>query len=439
MSRYRELAVQLAARVSRDAKPGSKHVHMLDESLLFLPNGSRLFRGDAAFIQLLMGDEEALVLGLRTMGMDGEARIDDSIPEAPLHALSLAISQTCNMGCSYCYAGQGEFGMGAGSMDGEVALKAIDLLLKDKKRGDKVNLSFMGGEPLMNRSGLRMATAYAAAAAARLGVEMGFSVTSNGTLIREEDARFFEEYGFAVTISLDGLREDHDRLRVFKNGRGTYDQVMANIAPLLRLQQRMQVSARVTVTPQHERVYEALDEFIDMGFHSVGFSPLLRADDGQHEMSAYDLEHLLAEMIACGLQFEAAVLSDRRYPFLNMVNAYKEIAKSTHRPYPCGAGAGYMGVSATGELAACHRFVGDSRAAMGSVTNGVDPSLQEAWMTERHVHQQEPCSSCWARYLCGGGCHHEVMERGRGACDYIRGWLHFTLQSYERMSRYGKV
>ena len=52
----------------------------------------------------------------------------------------------------------------------------------------------------------------------------------------------------------------------------------------------------------------------------------------------------------------------------------------------------------------------------------------------RHVHRQEPCRSCWARYLCGGGCHHEVISRGRPACDYIRGWLHYCLEAYLRLS-----
>jgi uncharacterized protein len=45
--------------------------------------------------------------------------------------------------------------------------------------------------------------------------------------------------------------------------------------------------------------------------------------------------------------------------------------------------------------------------------------------------------SCWARYLCGGGCHHEVIARGRPACDYIRGWLHYCLGAYLRLTPTG--
>jgi uncharacterized protein len=196
----------------------------------------------------------------------------------------------------------------------------------------------------------------------------------------------------------------------------------------------MQVSARVTVTPSNLELRRTLDEFIATGFHSVGFSPMLASPNGTGEMQAADLEIMLGEMIDCGRAYERHALAGERYPFANMVNAMRELQRGTHRPYPCGAGAGYLGVSADGELAACHRFVGDEDGAMGSLATGVDRERQADWLAKRHVHRQEPCRSCWARYLCGGGCHHEVIRRGRPACDYIRGWLHYCLGAYLRLS-----
>src|SRR5260370_29373100 len=74
---------------------------------------------------------------------------------------------------------------------------------------------------------------------------------------------------------------------------------------------------------------------------------------------------------------------------------------------------------------------------MGSIGGGIDRTRQADWLAERRVHRQEPCRSCWARYLCGGGCHHEVIRRGRPACDYIRGWLHYCLGAYLRLSQAG--
>jgi uncharacterized protein len=420
--------------------PRSPGAHLLETDAghhVFLPDGSRLFDADARLAARLA---EAIDAGrldglLDELDVRGVPYIDDEpLTTPPIHAISLAIAQKCNLGCTYCYAQQGEFGGPARSMTRDVAERAVDLLVNGATPGAKLTLAFLGGEPLANRALLRDTTRRAAALAAARGVTLGFSITTNGTLATAADADFFEEFGFAVTVSLDGPRETHDALRPFKSGKGTFDRIMRNIAPMLAKQRRMQVTARVTVTPRNLQLRAALDEFVAAGFHTVGFSPLLRSPTGQGELERGDLEVLLGEMLDCGREFERRTLAGEPYPFANMLNALREIERGTHRPYPCGAGAGYLGVSAEGDLAACHRFVGDADGAMGSLAVGIDTTRRAAWLRGRHVHRQEPCTKCWARYLCGGGCHHEVIARGRPACDYIRGWLHYCLGAYLRLT-----
>jgi uncharacterized protein len=430
-----------ARRTIAASRPRSPHAHLLngdDGTHLFVPNGSRLYDVDPTLVEEV---EEALDTGtvealLDRLHLTSTRYVDDApLASPPVHALSLAVAQTCNLACTYCYAQQGEFGGTARSMPLDVAERSVDLLVGGAAAGARLNLAFLGGEPLINRDVLRSATRRAAALAAERGVVVTFSITTNGTLVTVEDGEFFEEHGFAVTVSLDGPREAHDAQRPFRGGgRSSYDVIMRNVAPLLALQQRMQVTARVTVTPQNLMVRQTLDELVDAGFHSVGFSATLSSPTGRGELAREDLELLLAEMIDCGREFERRTADGRRYPFANLVNALREIGRGTHRPYPCGAGAGYFGVSAEGTLSACHRFVGDAAADMGSVQTGVDRGRQVRWLTDRHVHRQEPCNGCWARYLCGGGCHHEVIHRGRPACDYIRGWLHYCLGAYLRLS-----
>lgn len=407
---------------------------------LLVVNGSRLFDVDAEVFEALDAarharDEETSRRLLAELGVSEPPFIDDQPVEfPPVRALSLAVAQKCNLGCTYCYAQQGDFGGPARNMPLPTALEAVDLLLRDAGRGERVNLSFLGGEPLFNRAVIRAATQRAVEQAREKGVSLTLSLTTNGTLLNAEDADFLEEHGFAVTVSLDGLQETHDKLRAYKGGQGSFERVMANVAPLLARQRQMQVSARVTVTPRNLELRQTLDAFVDMGFHSVGFSPMLSSPTGRDELGHAELELMLEQMVDCGREFERRLISGQRYPFSNMVNAMREIHKGTHRPYPCGAGAGYLGVSASGELAACHRFVGDEEGALGDLRTGVDRERQARWLTERHVHRQEPCRSCWARYMCSGGCHHEVIQRGRPACDYIRGWLHYCLEAYSRLS-----
>ncbi len=422
--------------------PVAANAHLVDSGAgrhLFIPNGSRLYDIDDATWALLQdrqqGGDDAVEDALAQLGVDAPAYVDDTpLTDPPVRALSLAVAQKCNLGCSYCYADGGSFGGPAANMPMDTALASVDLLLSQVDAGERVNLAFLGGEPLLNRPVIRAATERARAIATERGVQIGFSITTNGTQLSNDDGDFFEAHGFAVTVSLDGLGPVHDRLRPFLSGRGSYEAIMERVLPLLQRQRRMQISARVTVTPANLGLTEALDTFVGLGFHGVGFSPLLRSPTGRDELGRTELAAMLEQMVACGQEFERRIIAGQRYPFTNAVTAMRELHRGTHRPYPCGAGAGYLGVAADGALAACHRFVGDQDAAFGSITAGIDRSRQLRWLDERHVDRQEPCTRCWARYLCGGGCHHEVIARGRPACDYIRGWLHWSLGAYARLS-----
>jgi uncharacterized protein len=435
-------AAPLAEALFVASRPRSRHAHwqtVADRGQLLVTNGSRLFDvGQQVLAQLdvaaRIGEPEVEQL-LSDLDLCTSDFVDDTpLQSPPLHALSLAVAQKCNLGCTYCYASQGDFGGPAKNMPWETARRAVELLLGNAAPNSRVNLAFLGGEPLANRTVLRSATEYAAQLATDRGLHVSFSITTNGTLLTEEDAAFFERHGFAVTVSLDGLRETHNHQRPFKHGGGSFDQIMDRVQRLLTIQRQMQVSVRATITPGNIRLRETLDYFLGVGFHSVGFSPVLRSLTGHDEMGSHDLSELLEAMVECGAEFERRVMSGERYAFSNMVNAMRELHRGTHRPYPCGAGAGYLGVSADGALAACHRFVGDVEGAMGDLHDGIDRERQNRWLAERHVHRQQPCAGCWARYLCSGGCHHEVLARGRTACDYIRGWLHYCLQVYARLS-----
>jgi len=429
-----------AARLMKASRPRSPEVHSIVTSLgehAFVSNGSRIYDLDeatAADLQRHLGAADGVEELLERLGL---GRVVSMQPEVgwtpPVRALSLAVSQACNLACGYCYAKGGSFGAPATNMSGEIAEKAVRRLFDDVPVGDRVRLAFIGGEPLVNRPVIRRATQLASELAAARGIDLGFSITSNGTLLQADDAEFFERYGFAVTISIDGVGATHDRVRHFADGKGSFDRIMANIRPLLAVQRRMQVSARVSVTPVNMDIFETVSDLIGRGFHSVGVSPVLHSPAGTHDLDRGQLETLLQAMTRCGEEFIRQTIVGCRYPFENLSIALRELHRGTHRPYPCGAGAGYLGVSASGDLAACHRFVNDPAGAMGTLAGGIDRSLRTAWLEDRHVDRQEPCRSCWARYLCGGGCHHEVIHRGRPACDFIRGWLQYCIEAYIRL------
>src|SRR3712207_7096119 len=63
---------------------------------------------------------------------------------------------------------------------------------------------------------------------------------------------------------------------------------------------------RSTLFP-YTTLFRSLDTFVGLGFHGVGFSPLLRSPTGAAEMGRADLTAMLDQMVACGAEFERRV------------------------------------------------------------------------------------------------------------------------------------
>ncbi len=424
-------AANATARIFHSAV--GSHLFVVDRSRVYdlpEPLAERLER-----LLLAPGSEEAVADALASLTGVTRAREMGALAVAPpLRSLSLNLAQACNMACGYCYADEGRFGGRARHMPMSVAVASVDRLIAESAEGEDLVLGFIGGEPLLNRKVLHAITGYAVQAARSAGRRMRFSLTTNGTLIEPEDARLLHDHGFHVSISLDGDQATNDRLRPLRGGGGSYERVADALRTFEAFGRPRHLAARVTVTPRSGAVLPIFEHHLGMGFDSVGFAAVLSSPDPALAFEEGDFDAFAAEMIACGRHALEQLAAGRACPFANLETALHEIHRGTHRPYPCGAGAGYLSVSSSGGLYACHRVIDDPAWAMGDVHTGSDRPRRVEHLRLHHVDRQAPCAGCWARYLCGGGCHHEVAKRGRIGCDYIRSWLDFCLSAYAELT-----
>jgi uncharacterized protein len=408
-------------------------LHLVESAVgrhLFVADGSRIYDLD---------DEDVLNLDalgplLEELAPEATRRIrGDRVVPPPLQTLSLNVAQACNMGCGYCYADEGRFGGAARLMSIEVGKAAVERLLAESAAGAEIVVGFMGGEPFLNKPLLHALVPYAEDRAAAAGRRVRFSVTTNATLLDREDVRLLARHPFPVAVSLDGPRATNDRVRPLNGGGSSHDRVLNTLRLFAAEGRPRHLSARATVTPRSGPLVVTLEYLVGLGFDSVGFAAVLVSPDARIAFDKADFDGFLAEMIAAGEIAKRAILERRRFPFANFETALQELERGSHRPYPCGAGAAYLSVNAEGGMYACHRLVDDPRHALGTLAAGSDRARRVEHLVERHVDRQEPCRSCWARYLCGGGCYHEVDRRGRIACDYIRGWLSWCIAAYAEL------
>jgi uncharacterized protein len=154
--------------------------------------------------------------------------------------LTLCTTEDCNFRCKYCvYSDQYEYTRGYSHtyMNFKTARKAIDhffSLLKEGKRYNPIRepcVGFYGGEPLLNFKLIKRCVEYIEDE--YKDYKVSYTITTNGSLLDEEISDFLTKYDFSIGISLDGPQEEHDRLRVYKNGKGTFSDIMKNVKRIM--------------------------------------------------------------------------------------------------------------------------------------------------------------------------------------------------------------
>ncbi|HWZ30327.1 MAG TPA: quinohemoprotein amine dehydrogenase maturation protein [Bryobacteraceae bacterium] len=363
-------------------------------------------------------------------------------PDFPLQTLVMNLTNQCNLSCEYCYEfGEDKVATPDGKpkfMDFDTARQSVDYLFTSSAGRRGIHITFFGGETLMNFPLLKQVVDYASAQAAQNGRVIDFSLTTNATLLTPAIIEYLSANRIGVTVSIDGSKESHDKFRVFANGRGSYDIIEPRVRALIKDHKTRPITARVTMTSQAMDVlgtYKHLKH--DLGFHEVGFAPVTTSPNRLYSINERGLDSVLDQFRALAGEYLENALRGQHHGFSNVSDTLAELHQGVSKSHPCGAGLGLVGVGPSGDIAPCHRFVDSDTHRLGHVSTGLDRARVNDFLSRGHINTKTDCSTCWARPVCAGGCHHEAYVRYGDTghpnlhyCDWIRGWTDTCLEIY---------
>lgn len=309
--------------------------------------------------------------------------------------ITLVLTHDCNLRCRYCYAGK----KWHKPMTWDVAKRALDQAFGEPSPW--MDLSFFGGEPLIEFGLLKRALAYAKEQAAARGVLLRPQLTTNGTMLTEEVVEYVAAENILLGLSLDGCREAHEATRPGCGGASSFDAVVAGLDRVLARGLRVEVIA--VVDPANVRwLAQSVAFLADRRVPRISLNPNFTGKwtDG----AAAELERqyrLVADDYVA--RYRAG-----RPMWVNVIDGkiISRLKKGFCERDKCGFGVREIAVAPGGNLYPCERLVGedtDEAIRMGNVFDGIDRAKQAEY--RRLTGNSDPeCAKCALRNRCMNWC-----------------------------------
>ena len=321
--------------------------------------------------------------------------------EKDTKALCLIISQDCNLQCGYCFADHGTFGQEKKLMSIETAKGSIEKLL-DKNNNNFI--LFYGGEPFLNFPLMNDVVEYGS----RNGLNIKYTTITNGTIMNNTIKEFIYKKFFALQISLDGPKDIND-LQRYGSLESVHDRALETLGQLRS--RAYPLSIKCIITKKSINKLNTIVEYLSsLGVSSIAFAEVsLIPKDSEFYISDSEYKDCITELSHILSRNLDQLASGNKAPIIGPIfDILRSLTTKTRKVNYCSAGREYVAITADGDVYPCHGFVGMDEFKMGNVYDedfpGESYDIIKNIFNNINVYTSKECSSCWARFLCGGSC-----------------------------------
>jgi len=324
-------------------------------------------------------------------------------------SVDLAITNRCNLRCTYC-----SHFTGAGDVGQDLPKEEWLQFLEELNRSAVMNVTLQGGEPFYRKDLSELVDGI-------VENQMRFDILSNGTLITDGMAAFLAATGRCdgVQVSIDGsVPTTHDACR----GEGNFLKAMQGIKSLRN--HNVPVSVRVTIHKHNVRDLENVAELLleDTGLpgfstNSASYMGLCRKNTDQIQLTVEERSLAMKTLLELNKKYSGRIsasagpLAEARN-WLEMEEALREgqdLIEGRGFLSACNGPMNQIAVRADGVMTPCIQM---SHIELGRINRD---NLQEVWqehpelnrLRERHkisLSDFEFCQGCEHLGYCTGNC-----------------------------------
>ena len=319
-------------------------------------------------------------------------------------ALCLHIAHDCNLACQYCFAEEGEYHGRRALMSFEVGKKALDFLVANSGSRRNLEVDFFGGEPLMNWEVVKQLVEYGRSIEEANNKKFRFTLTTNGVLLNDEILDFVNKEMGNIVLSTDGRKEVHDRMRPFRNGKGSYDLIMPKFKKVAESRNQTNYYVRGTFTHYNLDFSKDVLSLADEGFKQISVEPVVASPEDAYALRTEDLPQIFEEYDKLAVEMIKREREGRGFNFFHFMIDLTGGPCVYKRLSGCGSGTEYLAVTPWGDLYPCHQFVGNEDFLLGNVDDGIVKKNICEEFKQCNVYSKPKCKDCFAKLFCSGGC-----------------------------------
>lgn len=330
-----------------------------------------------------------------------------------LSGLTILIEPTssCNLDCEYCYKGEKESRFMSNS-------NIEDILTKIITYNNKNNLysSFVwhGGEPTLLGTSF-YESAFKISNELEDKYPISHTIQTNGTLLVDDLLDLFLKNKVSISVSLDGPKEYHDRLRPLKNGKSSYEKVIDGLNRAK--EKKLEIGILMSITNDNMAYVKDMFDYCRQNKFTFGINPITSDLHSLHGSEVTPENYLKVCLELFDLWFYQKDYSIQVNPGFGV----SRLLLSRNRLSDCSNCENcqnhFLSVGPEADVYPCNRFYGLEEYKIGNLLNeefsSILNSSKRKYFLSRSASQINECVNCSISNYCNGGCmHHAIVHNG---------------------------